>query len=320
MIFKIWKKRYDINNKSGIGKNSEIHNYLLFLQLMAKKNTRRKSTSKIHKKRRKNYLLRRFILLGILLIALLGTGFYLKNKIIFYYAMYFKKFEHKHLTNSETETLRINKIIESYNDKTFGIDISHYQRREDIQWDSLSIANGSIPINFVVLRATMGNRSADKHFDEFWGKAKENELIRGAYHFYRADEDPVIQANNYLENVQLESGDLPPVLDIEKIPRKKSREKLIEDLKVWCKIVEEKYGVKPIIYTYYHYYKDYLKGEFDGYPLWLANYNDVPAPSPEDDWKFWQFTENGIVKGINSKVDVNVYNGGTWSLKMLTID
>lgn len=288
---------------------------------MAKQNTRRKTTRKIHRKRKTNYNLRRYILLGILAIALLGTGYYIKEKAVFYYSMYLKpKFQHKKLHNTEDEAKRIDRIITDNNDKIFGFDISHYQRKEDIKWDSLSVANGAIPLQFVVLRATMGNKSADKHFEEFWKLSKENNLIRGAYHFYRADEDPVIQANNYLANVQLESGDLPPVLDIEKIPRRKSKEKLIDDLKTWCKIVEERYGKKPIIYTYYYYYKDYLKGEFDGYPLWLANYNDVPAPSPEDDWKLWQFTENGIVSGINAKVDLNIYNGGLWSLKMMTID
>ena len=288
---------------------------------MAQKKTVKKTTrKKIHHQRKRNWLFRREILLAILAIALLGTGFYLKEKIAFYYAMYFNKFEHKKLKNSEKEAARINRIIGDYADKTFGIDISHYQRKEDIKWDSLSIANRAIPIKFVVLRATMGNRSADKNFEYFWKKSKENNLIRGAYHFYRADEDPVRQANNYLEAVKLEEGDLRPVLDIEKIPRRKSREEFISDLKIWLKIVEEAYGEKPIIYTFYHYYKDNLRGEFDDYPLWLANYNDVPQPSPDDEWDFWQFTENGIVYGINSKVDVDVYNGGIWSLRRLTIN
>ncbi|WP_234108958.1 glycoside hydrolase family 25 protein [Chryseobacterium sp. R2A-55] len=287
---------------------------------MAKRTVKRKTTRKIHKNRKKHWLLRREILLLILALALLGTGFYLKEKIQFYYAMYFNKFEHRKLSNSEFEEKRINRIIGDYADKIFGIDMSHYQRKEDIEWDSLSIGNRSIPIKFVVLRGTMGNKSTDKHFQEFWKLGKKHNLIRGAYHFYRADEDPVMQANNFLENVKLESGDLPPILDIEKIPSRKSSEKLIEDLKIWCKIVEEAYGEKPIIYSYYHYYKDFLRGHFDDYPLWLANYNDVPQPSPDDQWKFWQFTENGIVYGINTKVDVNVFNGSMWSLKRLTLD
>ena len=287
---------------------------------MPKKNTYQKKNHQNRKKKQKIFIRRRWLLIGILAIALLGTGYYLKEKISFYYSLYFDKFEHKKLKNSEKEAKRINRIIGENANKTFGIDISHYQRKEDIKWDSLSIRNGAIPIKFAVLRATMGNKNADKHFQEYWELAKKHNLIRGAYHFYRADEDPVLQANNFLETVKLESGDLPPVLDIEKIPKRKSQAELVKDLKVWCKIVEEAYGEKPIIYTYYHYYKDYLRGEFDDYPLWLANYNDVSEPSPDDNWDFWQFTENGIVYGINTKVDVDIYNGNYWSLKMLTLD
>ncbi|MBT2623165.1 MULTISPECIES: glycoside hydrolase family 25 protein [Chryseobacterium] len=287
---------------------------------MTRKKYTKKTAKNVHKKRRKNYFFRRKVVLAILIIALIGTGFYLKQSISYYYALYFNKFTHKKLHNSEKETLRIQKILSDNLDKTYGFDVSHYQNREDIKWDSLSIGNKTIPLEFVVMRATMGNKNADKHFDEFWTQAKKHELIRGAYHFYRADEDPIIQANNFLANVKLESGDLPPILDIEKIPKRKTNKKLIEDLKVWCKIIEETYGKKPIIYTYYHYYKDFLKGEFDGYPLWLANYNEVPIPSPDDEWDFWQFTESGIVHGINTKVDLDIYNGSSWSLKRLTLD
>lgn len=287
---------------------------------MTKKRYTKKAATNRHKNRRKKSNLRKIIVLVVLAVALLGTGFYLKQKISYYYALYFNKASHKKLKNSEREAARIQKIITENLDKTYGLDISHYQNKEDIQWDSLSIGNKTIPLEFVVMRATMGNANADRHFNDFWEQAKKHELIRGAYHFYRADEDPVKQANNFLENVKLESGDLPPILDIEKIPRKKSKEKLVEDLKVWCKIVEETYGKKPIIYTYYHYYKDFLKGEFDDYPLWLANYNDVPTPSPDDHFDFWQFTENGIVHGINTKVDLDLYNGSLWSLKSLTLD
>lgn len=287
---------------------------------MAKKIYKRKTRKKLHQKRKKNYFFRREILLLVFAVILLGTGYYLKEKISFYYAMYFNKIEHKNLSNNEFETKRINKIIGDNTDKVFGFDVSHYQRKEDIVWDSLSIANKSIPLQFVILRATMGNRAADKHFDEFWELAQKNKLIRGAYHFYRADEDPVKQANNFLENVKLESGDLPPILDIEKIPKRKTNAKLKEDLKVWLKIIEKAYGKKPILYTYYYFYKDFLAEDFADYPLWLANYNDVPAPNPEDNWDFWQFSEKGIVNGIDTKVDLNVYNGGIWSLKLMTVD
>ena len=276
---------------------------------------------KIHQKRKNVFIKKRWILILLLVATLLGAGFYLRQKINYVFTLYFgKEFEHKKLSNSEKEKARIEKITALYANQTFGFDISHYQRKEDIQWDSLSIGNRTIPLQFVVLRASMGNRKLDKNFEYFWTTAKQHNLIRGAYHYYRPDEDPVMQANSYLSAAKLEAGDLPPILDIEKAPRKKTKEELIADLKIWIKIMEETYGEKPIIYTYYHFYKDLLKGEFDDYPLWLANYNDVPAPSPNDEWQFWQFSENGIVYGINTKVDLDIYNGNLWSLKMMTID
>ena len=291
---------------------------------MAKKRTTKKSTikstKKIHKNRRRNFLRRRLVLLVVLAVTFLVTGFYLKEKVAFYYAMYFDKFEHKKLKNNEREAARIDRIIGAYADKTFGIDISHYQNPKDIRWDSLSIGNRTIPLKFIVLRATMGNTSKDKNFEEFWRTAKKHNLIRGAYHFYRPDEDPVKQANNFLETVKLEEGDLLPILDIEKLPLKYTQKELNKNLKIWLKIVEEKYDKKPVIYTFYHYYKDNLRSDFDEYPLWLANYNNVPQPSADDDWKIWQFTENGIVYGINTKVDLNVFNGNIWSLKKLTVE
>ncbi|MDO4763908.1 MAG: GH25 family lysozyme [Flavobacteriaceae bacterium] len=255
----------------------------------------------------------------IFILGLISIGFWQKDKLKFYYSLYFKEYQHKKLTNTPYETERINKIIKRYSDKTFGLDISHYQRRKDILWDSLYI-NGVIPLEFIVLRATMGERGKDQNFHYFWKKAKERQLIRGAYHFYRPDEEPILQAQSFLKQVNLQSGDLLPVLDIEKLPKRKSQQQYLADVKTWLNIVEKAYGKKPIIYTYYHFYKDYLRGKFDDYPLWLANYNNVSEPSNTDRWKIWQFTEKGIVSGINTKVDINVYNGSKREMKELLLD
>ena len=52
----------------------------------------------------------------------------------------------------------------------------------------------------------------------------------------------------------------------------------------------------------------------------MANYNDVPQPTDTDPWKIWQFTENGISDGIETKIDLNVYNGNIWEMRELLID
>lgn len=256
----------------------------------------------------------------ISILAALIFGILKKDQIMFYYAMYFKNHQHKKLKNNPFEERRIHKIVEEYAGKTFGLDISHYQNRQDILWDSLTIAKGSISLDFIVLRATMGNNAKDKNFDFFWKKAKKHQLIRGAYHFYRPDEDPILQAESYLQKVDLRTGDLRPVLDIEKLPKRKSKEQYLKDIQTWLDIVEKTYGKKPILYTYYYFYKDNLRGKFDDYPLWLANYNDVLTPSKEDNWKIWQFTENGISDGVNVKIDLNIYNGTKKEMKELLLD
>ena len=232
--------------------------------------------------------------------------------------MFFNPQHQNHLTNNALETFRINRIINENRHKTFGMDISHYQPKEAIDWDKLTLGADSIPLRFVIFRATMGS-SADKYFSHFWKKAKQKNLICGAYHYYRPSENPVNQANTFINQINLQTGDLRPILDIEKLPHRTPSEQLINNLQTWLRLVEQAYGAKPIIYSYYYFYKDYLRGRFDDYPLWLANYNDVSQPSDEDKWQIWQFTENGIVNGVNVKVDLNIYNGSPAELKTLTL-
>ena len=114
---------------------------------MAKTTKKRPKTTK--KKDKSKYffvsVLSLFFVLSILLIALLK-----KNQILYYYALYFHKYEHKTLKNTAQEEKRIDKIIHLYSNKTFGMDISHYQRREDILWDSLTIAKGAIPRTIIL--------------------------------------------------------------------------------------------------------------------------------------------------------------------------
>lgn len=277
-----------------------------------KRHSRRKSTAQ---KRRQ----RRWILLGFLLLAFLGTGLYLRDSIAFYYHRYLAPFEHKKLENPIKEKQRIDRIILEHRDKTFGIDLSHYQNPKDFLWDSLYVGDGALPIEFIVLRASMGGNRQDQHFASFWEKAQEKELIRGAYHFYSPDEDPILQVNNFLAIAKLEPGDLPPVVDIEHHPKKNSEKELKKNLKIFLDILEQRFGQKPILYTYYYYYRDVLGDDFQEYPLWLANYNDVLTPNGDSQWLLWQFTENGIVQGINTKVDVNIYNGSRNSLKRITL-
>ena len=119
--------------------------------------------------------------------------------------------------------------------------------------------------------------------------------------------------------MHLEKGDLPPVLDIEHMPKNRSVEDFQRDVLTWLHIVEDKYHVKPIIYTYYKFKEKYLSAPvFDDYPYWIAHYY-VEKVEYKGKWRFWQHTDAGRLDGIKGYVDLNIYNGSFYELKKLTI-
>jgi lysozyme len=174
------------------------------------------------------------------------------------------------------------------------------------------------PVSFVIIKATEGMTLVDDKFDYNFREARENGLIRGAYHFFVPGTDAKEQAHFFIRNVTLESGDLPPVLDVEKIG-KLSKETLATDVKTWLDIVEQHYGVKPILYTGYNFKLKYLDAEmFDVYPYWIAHYY-VEALKYSEPWHFWQHTDRGEVLGIQGRVDCNVFNGSLEDLSLLLL-
>lgn len=202
--------------------------------------------------------------------------------------------------------------------QVLGIDISHYQGM--INWEQVKKIDDK-PISFVFIRATQGDDGKDKYFKYNWKKAKEHGFLRGAYHYYRPNENSTKQANRFIKRVSLDKGDLPPVLDIEKFSRIQSNQSLRKALKNWLDLVEAHYGIKPIIYSGASHYTDLLKNEiFDGYVFWIANYNRVERPLKSDKiWTFWQFSDKGKINGIEGDTDLNVFKGDKAQLESLVL-
>ncbi|MBR1655578.1 MAG: glycoside hydrolase family 25 protein [Prevotella sp.] len=199
-----------------------------------------------------------------------------------------------------------------------GIDISHHQGK--IDWSELRNAMiAKCPLRFVMIKATEGSGHIDENFQENFYQAREYGFIRGAYHFWSIKTPAREQANYFLSQVHLEEGDLPPVLDVENIPADISVEDFQREVLTWLHVVEDKYHVKPIIYTYYKFKESYLSDQrFDDYPYWIAHYY-VDKVEYKGKWKFWQHTDVGRLPGIKGYVDLNIYNGSYYDLKKLTI-
>jgi GH25 family lysozyme M1 (1,4-beta-N-acetylmuramidase) len=221
------------------------------------------------------------------------------------------------LLNNTFENTSYNKdknLDVSSSEYIFGIDVSHYQSR--INWDELRTSHH--PIEYVFVRATMGDDGIDSRFEENWKKAKEHNYIRGAYHYYRPNENSTKQFENFSKNVQLDKGDFIPILDVEKKSRF-GRKNLREGVLNWLKLAEKKYGVKPLIYTGLTFYKHILKGHVDEYPLWIAAYSRKKHRLKGVDWTFHQFTEKVSVKGVKTSVDGNDFKGSMEDLNKMLI-
>ncbi len=197
-----------------------------------------------------------------------------------------------------------------------GFDVSHHQG--DIDWEALrSTQTAPFPIRFVFMKASEGGDFSDTTFTHNFDMARKHGFIRGAYHFFNPKTDPIRQADFFIESVRLESGDLPPVLDIEK--RGKDDRRLRAQLKMWLDRVESHYKVKPILYTSYKFKTRYLNDSvFNTYPYWIAHYY-VDSVEYDGPWTFWQHTDAGRLPGIGERVDLNVFNGSLEQLQQLLI-
>lgn len=200
-----------------------------------------------------------------------------------------------------------------------GIDISKHQKTIDWLQVSKMEWKGK-KISFVFIKASEGSTRPDELFAHNWHEAKMQNLLRGAYHFYRPARDADEQFLLFASIVKLEKGDLPPVVDIE-VTNSRSKKVIQEGLAKFMKKLENKYHARPIIYTSLSYYKRYLADKFSNYPVWIAYYKDEDSLKAafETNWHFWQHSDKGNVNGINGKVDFNVFSGNLEELKALCI-
>lgn len=204
-----------------------------------------------------------------------------------------------------------------YEYEIHGIDVSKYQHK--ISWKAVrQMQVQHIKLGFAFIKATEGVRNADAYFSRNWKNAHQAGMVCGAYHFFIATKDGKKQAENFINKVNLNSGDLPPVLDVEKTFGA-SAQRIRTEVQAWLNAVEAHYGVQPIIYTNVNFYETYLQGFFDSYPLWVAHYLQPNKPRIGRNWSFWQHSEQGRVNGILSKVDFNVFNGDSAAFRNLLL-
>jgi lysozyme len=185
---------------------------------------------------------------------------------------------------------------------SFGIDVSHHQG--EIDWKAVltSVPQDTL-ISFIYCKATEGSDHIDKQWENNRKKLSGFSLPFGAYHFLSKGSSGEAQAKNFLKNWSKSMTKLPPVLDVE--VEFNTDKELIATMKIWLETVEKASGLKPIIYTSYHFLETKFKNEFVNYPFWVAAYSKNVKSINDPRIIHWQYSEKGILSPIKEYVDFN---------------
>lgn len=193
----------------------------------------------------------------------------------------------------------------------YGIDVSKFQGNEI---DFLNQQKSDL--TFVICKATEGITYTDPTFANNWKMIAQKGFIRGAYHFYRSKDNPILQAKNFMHAIaELKATDIPPIVDIEGagIDNDQSIEKVQQSLSAFLEEIENELQRKPVIYTNIPIGNKYLDNEvFSEYALWIALYENLEQPKlpkvwENTGWKFWQKSSTYELK--QEKNDFDVFHG-----------
>jgi lysozyme len=195
-----------------------------------------------------------------------------------------------------------------YDFKICGIDISHHNKVYN--WKQVKKH-----AKFCIIKSTEGKSFNDPMFKSNWKNCKKNNIIRGAYHFFSPGVSANKQFENFKNSVKLTTNDLPPILDVE---LKKCD---IDEVNKWLKLAEDYYGVKPIVYTDYFFFKIFMEGKLNDYPLWLHINKKYKVKPSFNNYNciFWQYNQKGKIKGIKGDVDLDTFLGDSESFNNLLI-
>ena len=201
-----------------------------------------------------------------------------------------------------------------------GVDVSHYQGL--INW--AQVAGNAYRFTFA--KATEGVTLVDATYPVNRAGAEGMGLRFGAYHFGRPTgtgpatilASAIAQADHFVTVAQPQSGELPPVLDLEATGGL-SPTNLVLWTSAWMNEVKARTGISGLIYASPNFWKTKLSNTasfaLSGYRLWIAHWTSGSTPSvPASNWgglgwMFWQWTDCAKVPGFINCVDGDRYVG-----------
>lgn len=191
-----------------------------------------------------------------------------------------------------------------------GIDVSNWQGR--IDWARVRAAG----VRFAIAKASEGVGFEDASYDRNRAGALANGVAFGAYHFARPENDPIKEADWFLQVAGYRRGMIIPTLDLERTGGRNPTA-LTNWTKAWLKRVHERLGVRAMIYVSPSFWRQNLDNtrwfaDHGYHVVWVAHWSTTSPSVPAStwggqSWTFWQYSTSGSVAGISGRVDLNRY-------------
>lgn len=137
--------------------------------------------------------------------------------------------------------------------------------------------------DFVIVKASEGQGWQSPAYPAQRAAAAQGCSLTGAYHFAWPNQDPALEAANFLKAAALQPGDLT-ALDLEREAGGETWTTRVTYALTWLRAVSGATGTRPLVYVNLTWLQG-LRGacsnpqwaELTSYPLWLAHYTGTPG-------------------------------------------
>lgn len=152
------------------------------------------------------------------------------------------------------------------------------------------------------------NHTLDKKFEEYYSQAKYYGLKIGFYVYsYCNTVLSLLSGTNWvIDKIKNKQFEMPVFLDLEDNSISGlGKQNLTNQAKEFCSLIE-KQGKKAGIYANKFWFENKLDiQQLITYKIWLAEWNGKEKHTCNFKVDLWQYTSNGKVNGINSRVDIS---------------
>ena len=205
-------------------------------------------------------------------------------------------------------------------DAARGIDVSHHNT-EDVpaDWDAVLASS----ISFVGIKVSQGNTFTDPTFSVNRAGVRARPFDFVTYYHFASAGDPVAQADRFVDLIGELRGNERLCLDLEDDKTGKPAVDLIWASKFYGRLLGGACSDRrPLIYTSRRVWLQLgnptwdLASEID---LWAPRYGpdepELPVPWKSYGWRFWQYSEDELVPGIDGPCDASRFDGDVAALQ-----